>query len=193
MQEEIMVPGVRLAIVEEMLYDTVKDTHKNIKGMFALQQQFYFFTLNVFKEMAKTEEESMIKIIATHDNREELMERLNLSGVTRLEIVMNPGTVKVMYPKYDSRWEYRATDIYNTVYIENPPESPAKITRIEKEGESASELFCVRKKDSWPMREWSEVLLYPYENLFETKIDILLQFFGISREDFDYAVSSFNE
>lgn len=188
-----MVPGIRLLVTEEILHDTVKDIHKNIKGMLALHQEFYYFTLNVLKGLAKTEEQSMIKIVSTYPNQKELLEKLSLSGVTRLDIILDPGTVKVQYPQYDSRLEYRGTDVYNTVYIESPPGNPAKILRIEKRGNSQSELFCVRKKNSWTMRKWSEVLLYPDDGSFVRKIDTLLQFFGISKDFFDYAVSSFSE
>ncbi len=192
MEEEINVPGLRISVTKEVLYDDVRDIYTNIKGMFALQQQFYFSSLSAFHKTTGIEEESMVKIIALHPHREELVEKLSLFGLTQLDTVLEPGTVEVKYPKYNSRLEYRGVDIYNTVFIENLPENPVKILRIERHGSSISELFCVRKKDSWSMREWSEVLLYHDRNVFGKRIDSLLQFFDISKKDFEYAVSSFN-
>lgn len=186
-----MIPGLELAITKEMLYGTVKNTYRNIKGMLALQQQFYFSSLNMFREIAKTDEESMIKIISMHPDKKELVKKLSLAGVTQVDIVITPGTVEVCYPQYDSRWEYRDIDMYNTIHIENPSEHPVTIIRIEKEGDAESELLLVRKKDSWSMREWSEVLLYPEKGLFEERVDILLTFFNILQENFDYAITSF--
>jgi len=186
---EIVIPGVRLPVTEELLHDTVKDTYRNIRGMFALQQQFYFYALNAFQNIAETNEKSMIKIVVMHPNQEELMKRLSLSGVTKLDIVLNPGTVGVRYPKYDSRWEYRDADMYNMVCIENPPGTPVKILRIEKKGCSASELLCVKHRECWPMRKWSEILLYPDRDLFERRVDVLMQFFGVPKEDFGYVAS----
>lgn len=193
MKQEIIVPGLDLPVTKEVLYDTVKDTHRNIKGILALQQQFYFSSLNIFRRIAETDEESMIKIISMHPDQKELMEKLSLAGFTKLDIVINPGTVEVQYPHYDSRWEYRDVDMYNTVCIINPPETPVTILRIEKEGNSEAGLYFVRKKDSWSMKNWSEVLLYPDKDLFEKKIERLLTFFSIPRGDFDYAVSSFTQ
>jgi hypothetical protein len=193
MKKEIMVPGVDLPVTKEVLYDSVRDTYRNIKGILALQQQFYFSSLNIFRTVTTTDEESMIKMIALHPEKEELKERLSLAGVTLLDIIVSPGTVEVKYPKYDSHLEYRDVSMYNTVYIENPPEDLVKILRIIKEGGSDSELFLVRKKDSWSMKEWPEVLLYSDKDLFEERINKLLKFFGILREDFDYALSSFDE
>jgi hypothetical protein len=190
-EQEIMIPGLELAITKEMLYGTVKNTHRNIKGMLALKQQFYFSSLNMFREVAKTDEESMIKIISMHPDKKELVKKLSLAGVTQVDIVVTPGTVEVCYPQYDSRWEYRDIDMYNTVYIENLSEHPVLIIRIEKEGDAESELLLVRKKDSWSMKEWSEVLLYPHEGLFEERVNILLTFFGILQENYDYAITSF--
>jgi len=186
---EIVIPGVRLPVTEELLHDTVKDTYRYIQGMFALQQQFYFYALNAFQNITKTDDGSMIRIIVTHPHQEELDKRLSLSGVTKLDIVLNPGTVEVRYPKYDARWEYRDADMYNTVCVENPPESPVKILRIEKEGSSPSELLYVKHRECWPMRKWSEVILYPDRDLFERRADVLLQFFGIPKEDFGYVAS----
>lgn len=191
MKQEIIVPGLDLPVTKEVLYDTVKDTHRNIKGILALQQQFYFSSLNIFRRIAETDEESMIKIIFMHPDQKELMEKLSLAGFTKLDIVINPGIVEVQYPHYDSRWEYRDVDMYNTVCIRNLPETPVTILRIEKKGNSEAGLYFVRKKDSWSMKNWSEVLLYPDKDLFEKKIGRLLTFFSIPRGDFDYAVSSF--
>lgn len=190
-KQEIIVPGLDMPITKEMFYSTVKDTYRNIKGIIALHQQFYFSSLDAFKRIAKKDAESMIQIIVTHSNQEELMEKLSLAGFTLLDIVIDPGTVSVGYPEYDSRLEYRQVGMYNIVYIKSPPEAPVTIVRIEKKGPSASKLFFVRKKESWPMKEWPEVFLFPDETLFEERINALLTFFRISREDFDYAVSSF--
>ena len=193
MKKEIMVPGVDLPVTKEVLYDSVRDTYRNIKGILALQQQFYFSSLNIFRTVTTTDEESMIKIIVENPENKELKEKLSLAGMTLLDIIVSPSFVEVKYPKYDSRWEYRDVSMYNTVCIENPPENPVKILRIIKEGESDSELFLVRKKDSWSMKEWPEVLLYSDKDLFKERISKLLIFFDILQEDFDYALSSFDE
>lgn len=189
MKNEIMVPALDIPVTKELLYDTVRDTYRNIKGMLALQQQFYFFSLNTFQKIAETDEDSMIKISCMNFHLAELMENLSLSGVTKLDIVVNPSTVEVRYPEYDSRWEYRDTSMYNTVCIENPPENPVRILRIEKKGSHAPELCFVRKRERWSMKNWSEVLLYADRNLFEERVNGLLQFFGIPQEDFDYVLS----
>ena len=193
MKKEIVVPSLDIPVTKEVLYDTVKDSYRNIKGILALQQQFYFSSLSIFRRVAESEEETMIRIITEYPDNEELMEKLSLAGVTVLDIVVNPGAVEVQYPKYDSHWEYRDQEMYNTVTIENPPENPVKILRIEKEDYSLPELLIVRKKDSWSMKKWSEVLLYCDRDLFEERINNLLIFFGIPREDFDYVLSSFDE
>ncbi len=193
MKKEIMVPGVDLPVTKEVLYDSVRDTYRNIKGILALQQQFYFSSLNIFRTVTATDEESMIRMIAENPENEDLKEKLSLAGDTLLDIIVSPGFVEVKYPKYDSRLEYRDVSMYNTVCIENPPENLVKIMRIVKEGGLDSELFLVRKKDSWPMKEWPEVLLYSDKDLFEERISKLLIFFDIHREDFDYALSSFDE
>lgn len=191
MKQEILLPGLDMAITKEMFYGTVKDTYKNIKGILALQQQFYFSSLDAFKRIAKKDVESMMQIIFTHLDREELKEKLSLAGVTMLDIIVAPNVVNVGYPEYDSRLEYRQVGMYNTVYIKSLPETPFPILRIEKKSSSASKLFLVRKKESWSMKEWSEVFLYSDTVLFEERISKLLDFFDISREDYDYAVSSF--
>ena len=193
MKKEIMVPGVDLPVTKEVLYGSVRDTHRGIKGILALQQQFYFSSLSIFRTVTTTDEESMIRMIAFHPEEEELKEKLSLAGITLIDIIVNPGTVEVKYPKYDSRFEYRDVSMYNTVYVENPPENPVKILRIVKEGRSDSELYFVRKKDSWSMKEWSEILLYSNKDSFGERINGILTFFGILREDFDYALSSFDE
>jgi hypothetical protein len=190
-KQEILVPGLDMPITKEMFYGTVKDMYKNIKGILALQQQFYFSSLNAFKRIAKEDAESMMQIIFTHPDWGELREKLSLAGVTMLDIIVNPNTVRVGYPAYDSRLEYRQVGMYNTVYIKSPPEAPLTIVRIEKKGPSASKLFFVRKKEIWSMKEWSEVILYSDEALFEERISKLLDLFDISQKDYDHAVSSF--
>ncbi len=188
--KEIMVPDLMVDVTREILYEDVKDTHRNIKGMFALQQQFYFSSLRRFEEVTKTEEKSMLRIIAVYpEKKRELKEKLSLAGLTQLDILLNPSTVEVKYPKYDTKWEYRDTDVYNTVFIENPDENPVRILRITEESKELSELFFVKKKNSWSMREWPEILLYPDKELFEQRVDSLLDFFDIEREDFERAVS----
>ncbi|MBU7015692.1 MAG: hypothetical protein HXS43_12775, partial [Theionarchaea archaeon] len=80
---EILIPSVRLPVTEEIFYDNVKDTYRNVKGILALKQQFYFSVLNAFKAVAGSTDESMLRILVDHsDLRNELMERLSLAGVT---------------------------------------------------------------------------------------------------------------
>jgi hypothetical protein len=194
MSREVLVPSVRLPVAKEVLYENVRDTYRNIAGMVALHQQFYFSSLEVFQKIAETAEESIVRIVALNPEKQKnLKDKLSLFGITRLDILLNPGTVELKYPKYDALLEYRDVGMYNVVRIENPPERPITVVRIEKKGDSAPELFFVRKKDSWSMKDWSEVLLYGDIALFEKRINVLLPFFGILREDFDYAVSSLNE
>ncbi|MBU7016072.1 MAG: hypothetical protein HXS44_01080 [Theionarchaea archaeon] len=193
MKKEISVPAVDLPVTKEVLHDSVRDIYRNIKGILALQQQFYFSSLNAFRRYTTTDEESMIKIIVENPENGELKEKLALAGDTLLDIAVSPSFVEVKYPKYDSHKEYRDVSMYNTVCIENSSENLVKIIRILKEGGSDSELFLVRKKDSWSMKEWPEVLLYSDKDLFEERISKLLIFFGILQEDFDYALSSFDE
>lgn len=189
--KEIMVPDLMVDVTREILHEDVKDTHRNIKGMFALQQQFYFSSLRIFQEATKTEEKSMLRIIFVYpEKKRELKEKLSLAGLTQLDILVNPGTVEVRYPKYDTKWEYRDTDVYNTVFIENQAENPVKTLRIAEESKELPELFFVEKKNSWSMREWPEILLYPEKELFEQRLDSLLNFFDIEREDFERAVTS---
>jgi hypothetical protein len=188
---EIMIPSVRLPVTEEILYDSVKDTYKNVRGVLALRQELYFSALNAFKSVAGPKNESMLRIIADHpDLKNELMERLSPAGLTQVDIVLEPGRVEVKYPKYDTRFEYRDADMYNAVYIENPVENPVKILRINKEGKVSSKLFSVGKKDSWFMKEWPEVLVYLDAKYFEKRLDALLDFFDIPKDGFESAVSS---
>ncbi|MGC1121099.1 MAG: hypothetical protein WBA22_08390 [Candidatus Methanofastidiosia archaeon] len=188
---EIMIPSVRLPVTEEILYDSVKDTYRNVRGMLALRQEFYFSALNAFKSVAGSRDESILRMIADHpDLKNELMERLSLAGLTQVDIALEPGKVEVKYPKYDMRFEYRDADMYNAVYIENPVENPVKILRIDKEGKASPGLFSVGKKDSWFMKEWPEVLVYLDTKYFEKRLDALLDFFDIPKEGFERAVSS---
>jgi hypothetical protein len=188
---EIMIPSVRLPVTEEILYDSVKDTYKNVKGMLALRQELYFSALNAFKSVAGSKSESMLKIIADHpDFKNELVNKLSLAGLTRVDIVLEPGRVEVKYPKYDTRFEYRDADMYNAVYIGNPVENPVKILRIDKKGKNPSNLFSVGKKDSWFMKEWPEVLVYPDAKYFEKRLNAVLDFFDIPKDGFESAVSS---
>lgn len=188
---EIMIPSVRLPVTEEILYDNVKDTYRNVRGILALRQQLYFSALNAFKSAVGPKNESMLRMIADHlDLKNELRERLSLAGLTQVDIVLEPGKVEVKYPKYDTRFEYRDADMYNTVYIENPVENPVKILRINKEGRVSSKLFSVGKKDSWFMKEWPEVLVYLDAKYFEKRLSAVLDFFDIPEDGFESAVSS---
>ncbi|MBU6997076.1 MAG: hypothetical protein HXS41_05930 [Theionarchaea archaeon] len=188
---EVMIPSVRLPVTEEIFYDSVKDTYRNVKGMLALSQQFYFSALNAFKATAGSRDESMLRILADHsDLKNELREKLSLAGMTQIDIALEPGKVEIVYPKYDMRYEYRETGMYNTVYVENPVGNPKKILRIEKEGSTAPGIFSVGKKDSWFMKEWPEVLVYLDAKYFKKRLDALLDFFNIPGDWFEKAVSS---
>jgi hypothetical protein len=190
---EIMVPALDIPVVKEMLYDTVKDKYRNVKGMVALYQENYFSTLSVFQRIINSGEEYIVKMLAENPDNQEFMERLHLSGETLLDIAMVPGTVEIQYPKYDSHYEYKAAGMYNTVTFENPPENPVVILRVKKVGDSLPEILFVGKKNSWNMKKWSEVLLYPDKNLFDKRVKNVLKFFGIPQEEFLSAMSSFKK
>lgn len=188
--EEIVVPSLQVSAGREILHEDVRDVHRDMKGMVALQQQLYFSSLEAFQKLTDTKEEPLLKIIFENPGKKgELVQKLTLFGLTQVDMVVTPGTVVVRYPKYDRRWEYRNVDIYNEVFIESSLEHPAKILRIRKEGNLESELFIVKKRDSWEMGVWPEILLYPHREFFEKRVNELLDFFGVSRERFDYAVS----
>ncbi len=193
MPSEIIVPALDMPVVKEMLYDTVKDRYKNIKGMLAFHQQFYFSTLSAFQRIINSKEEYIIKMVAEHPDNQKFMERLSLAGETLLDIVIEPGTVDVKYPQYDSKYEYKTAGMYNTISVENPPENPVVILRIKKAGDSLPEILFVGKRNRWNMRKWSEVFLYPKKGYFYKRVRNVLKFFNIPQKEFDSAVSSFKE
>ncbi|MGD2249280.1 MAG: hypothetical protein PVF58_12810 [Candidatus Methanofastidiosia archaeon] len=193
MPKEIMIPALDIPVVKEMLYDTVKDKYRNVKGLLALYQQNYFSTLNEFQRVINSGEEYIVTMLAENPDNKRFMERLNLAGETLLDIAVEPGTVEIQYPKYDSRYEYKAAGMYNTVAIENPSEKPVVILRIKKVGDSLPEILFVGKKNRWNMKKWSEVLLYPDKNLFDKRVKNVLKFFDISQKEFFSAVNSFKE
>lgn len=193
MPREIVIPALDIPVVKEMLYDTVKDKYKNIKGMLAFHQQFYFSTVKAFNQIIKSSGDSLVKMIANHPENQKFSKQLSLAGETLLDIVVNPGTVDVKYPQYNSQYEYKVAGMYNMVAIENLPENPVVILRIKKSGKSLPEIFFVGKKIQWDMMKWSEILLYPDKELFDSRVRNLLMFFDIPKKEFDSAVSSFKE